>query len=121
MPFAAGKVRMRDGQQETKQMKKDLSYIFYQRYFSGSDRRIQMVLKSGRRITGVIIAFVRGDQYSHDPYITRWHITAEKDKMSLGRDAFGFLIGEVIHHKEIARIICLQDGSEWVFDTPFSS
>lgn len=97
-------------------METDFSKILYEKYFSRSNRLIEVTLKNGRKISGVFISFFLGDQDTNEPYIRRWHIVEEKYKMTLGIDAFGFRIGELINQQDIISIRFLDDNSKMQFE-----
>lgn len=92
-------------------MATDFSKIFYDKYFSTNKRLIEVTLKNGRKISGVFISFFPGEKNSNEPYITRWHIVKEQHKMTMGIDAFGFRVGEIINQKDIQSIKFLHDNS----------
>lgn len=96
-------------------MEPDFSKIFYDKYFSRSNRLIEVTMKNKRKITGVFISFFLGEEDKREPYIRRWHIVEEKYKISLGIDAFGFRIGELLNHKDIESIKFLDDNSVMTF------
>lgn len=93
-------------------MKTDFSKIIYDNYFNRSNRLIEVTLKNNRKIHGIFISFVRGDFDCNEPYIIKWLIVEEKYKMTLGIDAFGFGIGEIINHNEITCIKFLDDNTQ---------
>jgi hypothetical protein len=92
-------------------MEKDFSRILYEKYFSLTNRNIEIALKNGKVVRGMIIGFYRNGEYSNKPYILKWHIVNENDKMSLGVDSFGFMIGEIIKTTDIAQVRFIADGS----------
>lgn len=91
-------------------METDASKEFYLSYFQLTNRNIEMKLKSGKQIAGVIISFIKGDQYSNEPFITAWHIVPSNDSITLGINAFGIMIGEIINHDEIHAIKLLENN-----------
>lgn len=98
-------------------MENNLSEQLYQKYFNLTNRTIEVTLKNGRKITGVFVSFCLGEEERNEPYTTKWHIVNEKDKHTLGIDAFGFLIGEYIEQKDIESIKFFDDNSEMKFKT----
>lgn len=96
-------------------METDFSKILYEKYFNHRNRLIEVTLKEGRKIKGVFISFFHGDLDSNEPYIIKWHIVDEPYKMTLGIDAFGFRIGELINQKDIMCIKFLHDNSQMQF------
>ncbi|MGE0568813.1 MAG: hypothetical protein AB7O73_12750 [Bacteroidia bacterium] len=97
-------------------METDFSKLLYKKYFSCSNRLIELTLKNGRKINGVFISFFLGNQDGNDPYIRKWCIVDEKYKMTFGIDAFGFRIGEIINQNDIMSIKFLDDNSQMKFD-----
>jgi len=93
----------------------DFSKILYKKYFSQSNRLIEVTLKNERKINGVFISFFLGEYDYNEPYIRKWHIVEEKHKMTSGIDAFGFRLGEIIEQKDIKSIKFLDDNSEIIF------
>lgn len=92
-------------------MEADFSKIFSEKYFRGENSLIEVTTKNGRKITGVILSFFHGETDCNEPFIIRWHIAAEKHKMTLGVDAFGFHLGEIVDQKDIESIKFLDDDS----------
>lgn len=97
-------------------MEIDFSKIFYDLYFSRSNRLIEVTTKSGRKIQGVFISFFHGDRTCNEPFIRKWYIVEEKYKMSTGLDAFGFRLGELIRQEDISSILFLEDNSQLQFN-----
>jgi hypothetical protein len=96
-------------------MKTDLSRLFYELYFSNNNRLIEVTLKNGNIYKGVFISFFFGEEGSKDSFIIKWQIVEEKLKMSLGIDAFGYLIGDILNQKDISKIRYLNDNREFKF------
>lgn len=92
-----------------REMKTDYSRLFYTKYFHLENRTIEVKLKNGGCITGIIVGFVLGDEICNGPYITQWHIVDEKDKMTLGINSFGMLLGERIRTENIVEVKFFQD------------
>ncbi|MEP7321020.1 MAG: hypothetical protein ABI761_03835 [Saprospiraceae bacterium] len=82
-------------------MEIDFSRVFYEKYFKGKDRVIEVCLKNGRKITGAFVTFFVGERDRREPFITRWHIVDEKYKKNFGIDEFGFPTGEIIDQNDI--------------------
>ncbi len=97
-------------------MENELSKLLYDKYFDLTHRSISITLKSGREVCGVFISFFRGENYAKSTYITKWHLVDEIYSLSLGIDAFGFLIGEYIMQNDIAEIRFHQDNSIMKFN-----
>lgn len=85
-------------------MELDMSRQFYDLYFISDNHDITVILKNGKKIRGVFIAVFKGDESIGEPFIKRWHIVEEKYKLSLGINAFGYLIGEYVNQEEIFQI-----------------
>lgn len=98
-------------------METDFSRILYDRYAGLSNKRIELVLKNGRRVQGLIAGFFKGDEESEEPYIIRWHIAEEKEKRSPGDYNLGYTEGEMIAQKEIAEVRFFEDNSVLQFKT----
>jgi hypothetical protein len=86
-------------------MKTDSSWILYKHYYQLKNPILKIELKNHLIITGKIIGFYRGTT----TYISKWEI-AETNQL-LGTDHFGDIIGQVINHKDIAKIEFLDDAS----------
>lgn len=97
-------------------MENDHSKALLERYFALNERLITVILRNGSQLTGVFIAFSKGDEYLDEPYITHWHLVDEKDKMSLGINFLGMPIGQIVAHQDIAAIFFHQDKSIVKFD-----
>jgi hypothetical protein len=97
-------------------MESDHSRAILERYFAMDERLITVTLRNGSLLTGVFIAFCKGDEYLDEPYITHWHLVEEKDKMSLGSNFLGMPLGQIIAHQDIATLYFHQDKSILKFD-----
>ncbi len=86
-------------------MKTDSSFILYNKYFNLKNRIIVIEFKNHLLLTGKFIGFFRGNK----TYISRWHFV--NPDVCLGIDNFGFLVGEIIYHKNIFKIKFLEDNS----------
>jgi hypothetical protein len=86
-------------------MKTDLSLLFYKKYFKLKNQLIEVELKNNLILTGKFIGFFRGNT----TYISKWHLVDEN--VLFGIDGFGFLIGQLINHKDISKIKFLEDNS----------
>lgn len=49
----------------------DLSFMLYQKYFSLTNREIEITFKGNIVLTGKFFGFFRGEEDSSDPYITK--------------------------------------------------
>lgn len=96
-------------------MKTDFSRLLYDKYFSITNRNIEVKMKNGVIIQGIIVGFIKGDEYSCDPYITKWHIVDTSDERSRGIDIFGFPSGTYIKHNDIVQVKFCQDNSIMIF------
>jgi len=92
-------------------MGKDFSLRLADKYFSLTSKEVFITLKSGRNVYGVVFGFSKGEKYSNEPFITRWHITDLGDEMAMGRDAFGLRIGEIIEQTDIVEVYFYEDCS----------
>jgi hypothetical protein len=96
-------------------MEADFSKIFYEKYFKRKDKKIEVTFKNGKKLRGVLVSFFHGDPDKEEPFIRCWHLVCEKHKLSLGVDAFGFRLGELINQEEISSIQFLSDHSVMKF------
>lgn len=97
-------------------MKPDLSKTLYEKFCHRSICKIEVTLKSGRKIRGIFISYIYGEPNRHDPFIRKWHIVEEKDQVTQGMDNFGFQIGELIDQISIKQITFLDDYSTMEFE-----
>ena len=86
-------------------MKTDVSLVLYCNYFKLKNRLIEIELKNHLVLTGKFIGFFRGNK----TYISKWHLVDAN--VLFGIDAFGFLVGKIINHKDISKIKFLEDNS----------
>jgi len=91
----------------------DLSYNLYKKYFALSNRHIRVKLKNDSIINGKIIGFFHGNEDNNEPYISKWHIIEQSEK--IGYDYLGFLVGYIISQNEIERVYFYEDQSEMIF------
>lgn len=92
-------------------MEKDTSRILFDKYFSLSDRTIEVVLKSGRRLTSVIIGFWYSEDENDEPPVKKWHIVDKEHNTSSGFDNLGIIQGEIIKHCDIDTVYFFEDKS----------
>lgn len=92
-------------------MKKETSRILHDKYFGLSDRRVELLLRNGKKLRGFIIGFYYGDDDSETPPVTMWHFTDEDAEMNTGFDCFGHLRGEIIRHSDIDTVYFFEDDS----------
>jgi len=86
-------------------MKTDLSLVLYKKYFKLKNQLIEIELKNHLLLKGKFIGFFRGNT----TYISKWHLVDAN--VLFGLDTFGFLVGKIIIHKDIAKIKFLEDNS----------
>ncbi len=86
-------------------MKTDLSLTLYEKYFKLKNRLIEIELKNNSILKGKFIGFFK----SNTIYISKWHLVDAN--VLFGLDAFGFLVGQIINHKDISKIKFLEDNS----------
>jgi len=91
-------------------MKPDSSLALFQKYFNLKNRFIEIELKNHEVLKGKFIGYFRGNK----DYITKWHFTAVDTKF--GRDQFGFLIGQLIEHKDLYKILFYDDYTIMYFN-----
>jgi hypothetical protein len=92
-------------------LKTDTSRILYDKYYRHSNRNVEIVLKDGRRIHGVIAGFFSADAENVRSPIHHWHIINGMDQSCLTGCILGFEQGEVIRHRDIATVIFDEDHS----------
>lgn len=91
-------------------MDSDSSLALFTKYFSLTNRLIEIELKNHKVLKGKFIGYFRGN--SGD--IAKWNFT---DSNTLfGSDQFGFLIGQLINHKDIVKIVFFEDNSTMYFN-----
>lgn len=86
-------------------MKTDLSFVLYNKYFKLKNQQIEVELKNHLLLKGKFNGFFRGN----NTYISKWHLVDAN--VLFGIDSFGFLVGEIIKHKDILKIKFLEDNS----------
>ena len=91
-------------------MKTDLSLVLHDKYFKLKSRIIEIELKNHLLLTGKFVGFFRGNK----TYIVKWHLVDAN--VLFGIDAFGFLVGKIINHKDISKIKFLGDNSVMFFN-----
>ena len=85
-------------------MKTDYSKQIYDTYYSLTDRVIELILKDGRCIRGIICGFFKGDPESGESYITKWHIVGSEKKDRFRSNFLGCITGEIIKQEDIQEI-----------------
>lgn len=91
-------------------MEPDLSRNIYEKQLGPNFLMATFTLTDGRILEGVIIAFCFGEPAFDEPFITKWHIAPLADAMLCGRGLFGSLIGEMIYHHHLAKVV-FADGT----------
>ena len=94
---------------------KDSSTKMLEKYFSLTNCDVEVLLKNGRMIKGVIIGFYSNDEELEEPAVHHWHIIDQNDKIAFGFDPFGLIKGEIVKHSEIASIYFHEDNSRMDF------
>jgi len=92
-------------------MKKDTSRILHDRYFSLTNRTIQIVLRNGKKIRGIIIGFVNRDADDMQSPVRLWHIVEEKDRIFAVTAVRGLDHGTMIRHRDILSVTFEEDNS----------
>lgn len=90
-------------------MKTDSSLILYNTYYKLKNRIIEIELKNHIQLTGKFIGFCR----SNKTFISKWHLVDAN--LLFGIDAFGFLVGQIINHKDIVKIKFTENNSTMKF------
>lgn len=96
-------------------MKINYARLLHDKYFSLTDRNIEVILKNGRIMKGVIIGFFTSGEECSEPSIKRWHILEQKHESGSLPDGLGVVCGEIIDHKAIAEVHFPEDNSKMVF------
>ncbi|HMX88180.1 MAG TPA: hypothetical protein PKK64_08285 [Saprospiraceae bacterium] len=90
--------------------KEESSVNIFQKFLGLAHSNVEVYLKNGRIIHGVIIDFCL-EFHQGQPYVTTWHLVDENEKMTLGVNIVGQLCGEFVKTKDIIKIKFLQDQS----------
>ena len=91
-------------------MEPDSSLALFQKYFNLKNRLIEIELKNHEVLKGKFIGYFRGNK----DYLTKWHFTTVDTKF--GTDQFGFLIGQLIEHKDLYKILFYDDSTIMYFN-----
>ena len=86
-------------------MESDSSLALFQKYFNLENRLIEIELKNHEILKGKFIGYFKGKEET----IVKWHFT-DVDIL-FGSDQFGFLIGQLVEHKDILSVRFLEDNS----------
>lgn len=84
--------------------KHDLSFEFFRAYSERPDGIVQFILRDGTVFSGVISGFVKGNPALNEPFVIRWHLVNEKDKLSLDFDPIGNRLGTVIEQEDVSEM-----------------
>ncbi len=96
-------------------MKRDSSWLLHDKYYSLTNKTIEVILRNGRSIKGVFVGFFVSDEESGPPSILRWHIADLPEGLVRGVDGLGNMKGEIIRHRVIAEIRFAEDQSVMKF------
>ncbi len=96
-------------------MKTNHSQELLEKIVSLTDKKIDMVLRSGEVISGMITGFIGNETGGGEGRILKWRIAGEDEGALLGTDPFGFTIGRTIDHKAIAEVRFRQDQTVMKF------
>ena len=69
-----------------------------------TNHTVEIKLQNGRMLKGMVAGYFRENIEDENAEIIKWHVVDEQDYLSMGIDAFGFLIGEMIDVKDIIMI-----------------
>jgi len=86
-------------------MKTDSSLLLYNKYYSLTNKEIEVELKNKTKWRGKFLGYFRGEK----KYISKWQLV--DIGVLFGSDNFGFLMGRIIVHKDIVKIFFFQDNS----------
>ena len=95
-------------------MKKDASRVLYDKYFNLRNRNIEIVLKNGGRIRGIIVGYYTDDLENEESAIQKWHVVVANQSSCLDFSGFGGNNGTLIRHRDIASITFEEDQSTMV-------
>ena len=93
----------------------DSSIWLHHKYFGLKNPQIIIKLKNGRVLKGIIHGYYHGDEDKGEPRYWMWHILDPNEAYTLGVDAFGFQMGEIIRHREIAEVYFEEDHTKMKF------
>jgi hypothetical protein len=96
-------------------MKKNTSRILHDKYFKLANRNIEILLKNGRRIHGIIVGYFPSDPDDEESPIHHWHIIDGNSQSFLNFSDPGFQQGALIRHCDIASITFEEDNSTLSF------
>jgi hypothetical protein len=85
-------------------MTTDRSMQLLHKYYSLQDREIEVYLKNGDLLKGILSDFSRSDDTDHTSQITHLHLVSKDDHSIAGEDPFGFPEGMIVYQKDIVQI-----------------
>jgi len=92
-------------------MKTNSSWLLHDKYFRLTNKNIEVLLRNGRSIRGVIVGYFLNGIDQNEPSIWKWHIVQENDSRGWGIDGMGNMRGEIIKQRSIAEIRFQEDNS----------
>lgn len=92
-------------------MKRNTSRILYDKYFKLANRNIEILLKNGKRIHGIIIGYFPSDPDDEGSPIHHWHIIDNDSQSFLNSSDPEFQQGSLIRHCDITSITFEEDNS----------
>ena len=92
-------------------MKKDSSMMLLNKYFTLSDRRIELRLKNGQVRHGIIAGFFYGQECVNRRSVHMWRFVPDEEAGYPGYAGIEFKKGILVRHREILRITFYADNS----------
>ena len=92
-------------------MKTDTSRILYDRYFQLANRNIEIRLKNGTKVHGIIVGYFSSDADNAESPIHHWHVVDVKGLSRWDFCGLRFEQGALIKHRDIAAITFEEDNS----------
>ncbi len=92
-------------------MKNDNSRTLYDKYFTLTDRFVEMELKDGRSLAGTITGYCLYDDDTDAPAVRYWHFVAGKSDGSAPCSGLGFIPGVMLPHRDIRSVTFREDGT----------
>src|SRR5687768_4082314 len=89
----------------------DYSLKIYEKYSNLNNKEIELICSDGSRISGMIAGFFKGDPYSNEAYVTKWHIATKEQTNKLADDEYSFVCGKIIASADILEVRFLEDNS----------
>lgn len=89
----------------------DTSRMLHDRYYGMTNRNIELVLKDGRHIRGIIVGFCEEDEDAENSPIHLWHIV-DPDQRGDGTSIdYELIKGIFVRHKDIISVTFEDDHS----------